>query len=129
MEGNLFVEKINALVLERNLRSQSQLTKTEKEKVNDFGINTLVNVYDREVMEERLSDYIKLVEFILNQTDNELKTSGIYSLIENSIYDLTNLKHLDFYDLIDDYVTDVKGLEREGFDTEFIYSIVRRVIP
>jgi len=50
-------------------------------------------------------------------------------LIENSIYDLTNLKHLDFYDLIDDYVTDVKGLEREGFDTEFIYSIVRRVIP
>ncbi len=128
LEGNLFVEKINAWLL-REAEKPIPTYKTEKEKVNDFGINTLVNVYDREVMEERLSDYIKLVEFILNQTDNELKTSGIYSLIENSIYDLTNLKHLDFYDLIDDYVTDVKGLEREGFDTEFIYSIVRRVIP
>ncbi len=67
------------------MRTNPNLQGLKKEKVNDFGINTLVNVYDREVMEERLSDYIKLVEFILNQTDNELKTSGIYSLIENSI--------------------------------------------
>ncbi len=42
LEGNLFVEKINAWLL-REAEKPIPTYKTEKEKVNDFGINTLVN--------------------------------------------------------------------------------------